>query len=58
MQEKKERMTINFDADVYQKVLNMRQKPEYVRLSISRIVNMLLTMALNEENGQRDGNEE
>lgn len=38
----KERTTICFDADVFDMVLAMRAKPEYRRMSISAIVNMLL----------------
>lgn len=49
----KERTTINFDADVYQKVLELRARPEYARMSISAIVNRLLDRALNDERGKR-----
>lgn len=49
MRGEKERTTVNFDADVYQKVLEFRAKPEYARMSISAIVNMLLERALNEK---------
>ena len=46
MKRDKERTTVNFDADVYQKVLELRAKPEYARMSISAIVNVLLERAL------------
>lgn len=49
MRKRKERTTVNFDADVYQKVIELRAKPEYARMSISAIVNTLLERALNEE---------
>lgn len=45
----KERTTVNFDANVYQKVLELRARPEYARMSISAIVNKLLERALNDE---------
>lgn len=50
----KERTTINFDADVYQKVLSLRANPKYSRMSISAIVNMLLGMALTNSTDERD----
>lgn len=50
----KERTTINFDADVYQKVLSLRANPKYARMSISAIVNMLLGMALTNSTDERD----
>lgn len=49
----KERTSVNFDADVYQKVLELRAKPEYARMSISAIVNKLLTKALDEKRKER-----
>lgn len=49
MRRDKERTTVNFDADVYQKVLELRAKPEYARMSISAIVNVLLERALAEK---------
>ena len=49
MRRDKERTTVNFDADVYQKVLELRAKPEYARMSISAIVNALLERALAEK---------
>lgn len=53
MRKGKERTTVNFDADVYQKVLEFRAKPEYARMSISAIVNMLLERVLTREEEQR-----
>ncbi len=44
----KERTTINFDADVYAKVLALRARPEFARMSVSALVNMLLSKALKE----------
>ena len=46
MAKSKERTTINFDTDVYEKVVALRMRSEYVRMSVSAIVNMLLEMAL------------
>lgn len=50
----KERTTICFDADVFDMVLAMRAKPEYRRMSISAIVNMLLATALSDEGKTMD----
>ena len=49
MKSSKERTTINFDADVYRKVLEYRARPECARMSISAIVNELLKRALDEK---------
>lgn len=44
----KERTTVNFDSDIYEMVLALRAKPEYARMSVSALVNMLLERALAE----------
>lgn len=44
----KERTTVNFDLDIYEMVLALRAKPEYARMSVSALVNMLLERALAE----------
>ena len=46
MRKPKERTTINFEQDVYERVLALRAKPEFARMSVSALVNMLLEMAL------------
>ena len=46
MAKEKERTTINFDADVYAEILKLRANPQYARMSVSALVNMLLNAAL------------
>lgn len=53
MKPSKVRTSVNFDADVYQKVLALRAKPEYARMSVSAIVNMLLERALNDKRSEQ-----
>ena len=54
MNNPKERTTVNFDSDVYEKVLALRAKPEYARMSVSALVNMLLERALAEAKKPRN----
>ena len=42
----KTRLTVTFDDDVFQGILALRARPEYARMSISKIVNVLLKKAL------------
>ena len=54
MNNTKELTTVKFDSDVYETVLALRAKPEYARMSVSALVNMLLERALAEAKKPRN----
>lgn len=49
----KTRSTVSFDPEIFEMVLALRAKPEYARMSVSRLVNMLLARALTEAETER-----
>ena len=55
----KTRLTVTFDDDVFQGILALRARPEYARLSLTKIINILLAEVIAADNDYmvKEGNQ-